>query len=80
MTIAEVLTTTQPNISWRRSLFGSKLLAWNELLLRISHINLIDVDDKFRWNLGQSGHFTVKSHYHALINGVVPNLNKRLWS
>ena len=62
MTIAEVLATAQPNISWRRSLIGPKLVAWNELLSRIDHINIIDDEDEFRWNLGQSGQFYVKSH------------------
>src|SRR5436189_4864160 len=79
MTIAEVLTVAQPNISWRRSLFGAKLAAWNELLSRISQINLIDEDDEFHWNLCQARQFTVKSHYQALIKCDVPNLNKSLW-
>jgi len=79
MTIAEVMASEQPNISWRRSLFGPKLVAWRELLSRLDHINLVDEDDEFRWNLGQSGHFSVKSHYQALIHSDTPNLHKRLW-
>ncbi len=49
MTIAEVLTVAQPNISWRRSLLGAKLAAWNELLSRVAQINLIDENDDFHW-------------------------------
>ena len=78
-TIAEVLTTDQPNISWRRSLFGHKLVAWNELRSRIDHINLTADDDEFRWNLTHSRRFTVKSHYRFLITCAVPNTNKCLW-
>src|SRR6266540_6268437 len=55
MTIVEVLATAQPNISWRRSLLGPKLVAWNELLSQIAQINLLEEDDEFRWNLSQSG-------------------------
>ena len=79
MTIAEVMALEQPNISWRRSLFGPRLVAWRELLSRLVHINLVDEDDEFRWNLGQFGHFSVKSYYEALINSDTPNIHKCLW-
>ena len=35
--------------------------------------------DEFRWNLDQSGVFSVKSHYPGLIHQDTPNLNKKLW-
>ena len=35
--------------------------------------------DAFRWNLDQTGVFTVKSHYLGLIHQDIPNLNKRIW-
>jgi hypothetical protein len=41
----------QPNISWRRTLLGSRLVAWNELLSRIANIHLAQDDDAFHWTL-----------------------------
>ncbi|WVZ64087.1 hypothetical protein U9M48_013656 [Paspalum notatum var. saurae] len=78
ITIAEALTDTETIFSWRRTLFGSRLVAWNELCSRIANIQLTQEDDTFHWNLIQSGQFFVKSHYQALIKNEVPNLNKRL--
>ncbi|WVZ58599.1 hypothetical protein U9M48_008856 [Paspalum notatum var. saurae] len=71
ITIAEALTNTETIFSWRQTLFGSRLAAWNDYLTQ--------EDDAFYWNLTQSGQFSVKSHYQALIKNEVPNLNKRLW-
>jgi hypothetical protein len=78
-TIAEVLTNNETIFSWRRTLFGSRLTEWNELRSRIANIQLTQEDDVFHWNLTQSGQFSMKSHYQALIKNEVPNLNKRLW-
>jgi hypothetical protein len=78
-TIAEVLSTYPPNLSWQRDLVGPKLVAWNNLLPRIANLVLSHEPDVFHWNLTQNGQFSVKSHYQALINLDVPNLNKRLW-
>jgi hypothetical protein len=50
ITIVEALATVQPNISWRRTLLGSRLVAWNELLSRIAKIHLTH-DDAFLWTL-----------------------------
>ena len=80
VTIGEFLTTTQSNTYWRRTLFGSRLVAWNELLSRIANIHLTQDEDAFYWTLSKSGQFSVKSHYQALIRREVPNLNKRLWN
>ena len=47
ITIAEVLSTPQPNISWRRSLIGPKLVAWNELYSRIARVLLDQGEHEF---------------------------------
>ena len=39
-TIAEVLSTYPPNLSWQRDLVGPKLVAWNNLLPRIANLVL----------------------------------------
>ena len=79
ITLAEALSSSPPNLSWHRDLLGPKLVAWNNLLPRITNITLEQGSDVFRWNLNQNGEFLVKSHYQALIHIEVPNLNKRLW-
>ncbi|WVZ79237.1 hypothetical protein U9M48_026841 [Paspalum notatum var. saurae] len=65
ITIAEALTDT-----YRSSFFLEKNINWAELSQE---------DDTFHWSLTQSGQFSMKSHYQALIKNEVPNLNKRLW-
>jgi len=79
VTIAEVLGPAEPNVSWRRSLIGNKLVAWNNIISRIANIQLSNENDEYRWNLCRNGQFSVKSHYQALIKWDVPNLNKRIW-
>ena len=78
-TVADVLSIQIPNISWRRDLIGNKLISWNNLLSRLEGIELRQERDEFRWNLDQSGVFSVKSHYLGLIHQDTPNLNKKLW-
>jgi len=79
-TVADVLNTPLPNVSWRRDLIGDKLVMWNNL---ISHLTIVELsqeeEDEFRWKLDWSGVFSVKSHYLGLINQNTPNLNKDLW-
>ena len=78
-TVADVLSTQIPNISWRRDLVGNKLVMWNNLVSRLSTIVLNLERDDFKWNLDQTCVFSVKSHYLGLINQNTPNLNKRIW-
>jgi hypothetical protein len=78
-TVETVLKSDNINLAWRRSLFGSKLVAWNELRQKLVNIPLTQDQDIFHWNLHPIGQFSVKSLYLALIKEEVPNLNKRLW-
>jgi len=57
-TVADVLSTQIPNISWRRDLIGNKLISWNNLLSRLEGIELRQERDELRWNLDQSGVFS----------------------
>jgi hypothetical protein len=77
ITVADVINTSHLNLSWRRDLIGPKLVAWNELLPRLSNVVLSDEQDGFWWNLVTNGQFSVKSHYLALIYVDVPNMNKK---
>lgn len=78
-TVAEVLGSLPIHISFRRALVGDKLVAWNELVLRLASIQLTEGQDTFRWSLHQHGKFSVHSMYRALINGMVFPINRYLW-
>jgi len=73
--VADVLSTQIPNLSWLRDLIGNKLVMWNNLVSHLSTIVLSQERDEFKWNLDQTGIFSVKSHYLGLINQNTPNLN-----
>jgi hypothetical protein len=79
-TIATVMETSPPNMTFRRDLAGPRLVAWNELLQRLSMIQLTQGPNEFRWNLQENGKFSVNSMYKALIqpNAPVDNNNK-IW-
>jgi len=79
VTIAEVLSGPSPNLPWRRDLIGPKLVAWNNLLPRITNIELAHEQDMFHGNLHPNGKFSVKSHYQALLHTDIPNINKLIW-
>ena len=51
----------------------------NNLVSRLSTIDLSQERDGFKWNLDQTCVFSVKSHYLGLINQNTPNLNTRIW-
>jgi hypothetical protein len=65
-TMAKILETSPPNVSFRRDL--QRLVSWNALLLRLENIHLQPGHDEFRWNLHKNGKFLVTSMYNALIN------------
>ena len=79
-TVADVLSTQIPNLSWRRDLIGIKLVIWNNLVSRLSTIVLSQQRNGFKWNLDHTCVFSVKSHYLGLINQNTPspNQNKRI--
>ena len=54
-TIAKVLGTSPPDVSFRRSLLGTRQASWNALLIRLDSIQLSEGPDKFQWNLTKNG-------------------------
>jgi hypothetical protein len=81
-TIAKVLESSPPNMSFRRDLNGQRLVSWNVLLLRLADIHLQPGHDISRWNLNENGNFFVASMYNALIQPEIPfdkGSNNRLW-
>ena len=79
-TLAKVMETFPPNVSFRRSLFGPRLASWNALLNRLDSVHLTQGPDKFRWNVTKNGKFSVDSMYKILIQPDIPvDNNKKLW-
>ena len=78
-TVASVFDRVPLNVSFRRTLTGHTLTLWHDLVARISHVLLNDNADVFRWNLNQSGMFTVSSMYSALISNGNVQFDKHLW-
>jgi hypothetical protein len=71
-TIAKVLETSPPNMSFRRDLSGQRLVSWNPLLLHLANIQLQNGHDEFCWNLHENGKTSVAFMYNALIQPDVP--------
>ena len=79
-TIAKVLESFPPNVTFRRDLIGPRLQSWNILLQRLFAVQLSQGSDLFRWNLHGNGQFSVESMYRALIQSDVPvDINKKIW-
>ena len=71
-TIAAVMQSMPPNMTFRRTLFGPRLVMWNDLLGRLTQVQLSQGSDEFRWNLQENGLFSVDSMYRALIHSDIP--------
>ncbi|WVZ84990.1 hypothetical protein U9M48_031955 [Paspalum notatum var. saurae] len=76
--VAEVLSSSPLNISFRKVLVGNKLYEWHSLVASLAHVNLEDGTNIFIWGLHKQGSFTVKSMYRALINNGI-NVSKEIW-
>jgi hypothetical protein len=79
-TIAHVLESNPPNVTFRRNLYSHRLVSWGNLLQRLASVQLTYGKDEFQWNLHENGKFSVASIYNALISSGLPVLdNKKIW-
>ena len=76
-TLASVMQTSPPNMSFRRTLYGPRLVLWNALLGRLASVQLSQGSNEFRWNLTGNGVFSVDSIYRALLHSDVPVDNNK---
>ncbi|WVZ82089.1 LOW QUALITY PROTEIN: hypothetical protein U9M48_029391 [Paspalum notatum var. saurae] len=77
-TVADVLSSSPLNISFRRGLVGNKLVEWHGLVASLIHVNLEEGTDIFMWGLHKTGSFTVRSMYKALVsNGI--KVSQKIW-
>lgn len=65
-TIAKLLSTSPPNLSFRCDLVGPRLASCHVLLGRLALLQLSQGQDVFSWNLHQNVSFSVDSMYRAL--------------
>ena len=78
-TVVNVIHQTPLNVSFWRALVGDKLIAWHNLVAKISGQQLSNGRDTFTWYLHRHGHSTVRSMYEFLINQGTPFQNKFIW-
>jgi hypothetical protein len=79
-TLTQVLGSNPPNMTFRRTLFGPRLVNWGALFLRLTNIQLTYGKDIFQWILHENGKFSVAFMYNALILPDVPVYdNKKIW-
>jgi hypothetical protein len=72
-TVAEVLSITPLNVTFRRALTGVNLESWYKLVACVLNTSLTGDRDIFIWNLHKSGVFSTRSFYRVLIcDGLVP--------
>ena len=79
MLLANVIHQTPLNVSFLRALVGDKLIAWYNLVAKISSQQLSNGRDIFIWDLHRHNHFTVRSMYQFLINQGTPFRTKFIW-
>ena len=60
-TLASVMQTSPPNVTFRRDLLGPRLQSWNALLDRLAMVELSQGAGEFCWNLSGNGKFSVDS-------------------
>jgi hypothetical protein len=79
VTVEQVFSTRPLNLSFRRALVGDNLIAWIDLIFKLSLVRFSDNRDLFRWSLHQHGRFSVQSMYRALISEHVIPANTHIW-
>src|SRR6185312_13601819 len=67
------------NLYFRRALVDNKFVEWQNLVAQIAHVQLVDGSDTFRWNLTNSGSFTIRSFYLHLLDSQPPFRHKMIW-
>jgi hypothetical protein len=78
-TLAKVMESSPPNVSFRRNLIGLSHASWNALLQHLDSVHVMQGSDQFRWNLNESGKFLMDSMYKDLIQpDILVDNNKKI--
>jgi hypothetical protein len=65
MSVAQVLSTTPLNVSFRRTLIGVNWDNWLNLVGNVLEVNLNNIRDSFRWTASKK--FSVRDLYNDMI-------------
>jgi hypothetical protein len=65
MSVAQVLSTTPLNVSFRRALIGVNWDNWLSLVGSVLEVNLNNLSDSFRWTASKK--FSVRDLYNDMI-------------
>jgi hypothetical protein len=65
--VANVMATSPHNVSFRRALVDSNLNAWNSLVAQLVNVEIGEGSYSFRWDLTQTGKFSVKLMTRVLL-------------
>jgi hypothetical protein len=76
-TVAQVLSTTPLNVSFRRALVGDNWARWLQLVGSILNVSLCEQRDSFIWTSSKC--FSVKAMYKDLMVGNAYNVNLDAW-
>jgi hypothetical protein len=74
--VASAIKEDDLNISFKRNLIGDRWPSWLELVERIMDVHLSDERDTFKWNLTESGQFSIKSLHQIPLCGIVKQKHK----
>jgi predicted secreted Zn-dependent protease len=75
--VAQVLSTTPLNVSFRRALVGENWTKWLQLVGSILNVQLCEQEDSFIWST--SKYFSVKAMYKDLVVGSVSHPKLEAW-
>jgi hypothetical protein len=76
-TMAQVLSTTPLNVSFRRALVGDNWVKWLQLVGSIIDVQLCEQEDSFHWTTSKL--FSVKALYKDLVVDSVSHLKLDAW-
>jgi hypothetical protein len=78
-TVATTLASAPLNIGFRHSLTGGRWNRWIHLVQRLMDFQLNANNDVFKWNLVESGRFSVRSMYVDMLNDNTTFLKKKIY-
>jgi hypothetical protein len=78
-TVSKIMATSPLNISFRRALVDNKLREWLGLVAQVSHVQLTEGSDYFKWSINKPGLYTVRSLYHHLIDTQPLFHHRKIW-
>jgi hypothetical protein len=73
------MATSPLNVSFMKALVDNNLNECNNLVAQLVNVEIAEGSNTFRWDLTQTGKFSVISMYSYLINTSPPVQHKKIW-